>query len=118
MRPVSLHIWSFNFTAFAQSLVFLTGCSKLESTLVNLNGFLLSISQLRELITGNHFGYLAAFLFCGSDSLDHNRNTFSTAIKISDTAEKYTSQYTVGRETFQVSGTLRDYLGIIGKGRG
>lgn len=43
---------------------------------------------------------------------------FSTAIKISDTAEKYTSQYTVGRETFQVSGTLRDYLGIIGKERG
>ena len=38
--------------------------------------------------------------------------------KISDTAEKYTSQYTVGRETFQVSGALRDYLGIIGKERG
>lgn len=46
---------------------------------------------------------------------DHNRNTFSTAIKISDTAEKYTSQYTVGRETFQVSGALRDYLGIVVK---
>ena len=33
------------------------------SSLTIRNSFLLSISQLRELITGNHFGYLAAFLF-------------------------------------------------------
>ncbi len=38
---------------------------------------------------------------------DHNRNTFSTAIKISDTAEKYTSQYTVGRENLQVLAPAR-----------
>lgn len=33
------------------------------SSLTIRNGFLLSISQLKELIMGNHFGYLAAFLF-------------------------------------------------------
>ena len=43
---------------------------------------------------------------------------FPQPLKYPDTAEKYTSQYTVGRETFQVSGALRDYLGIIGKERG
>ena len=34
-----------------------------HSSLTIRNGFLLSISQLRELITGNNFGYLVAFLF-------------------------------------------------------
>ena len=42
---------------------------------------------------------------------------FSLA-KIKEMEEPVLLSGTVGRETFQVSGALRDYLGIIGKERG